>query len=122
MKFKISVASILIVLALMGITANSAQAATVGGAVLDANGNPVLGALVTIQQIDVPRGQRAYAARIVSGRGGRYIFEGIPGGHYIVRAQTRTASVRAEVSLRANGVERVQLVLPGRRDGGNVRD
>ena len=122
MKSKLTVASILIILALVGITANPVQAATVGGAVLDARGNPVIGALVTIQQIDVPRGQRAYAARIESGRGGRYVFDGIPGGHYILRAQTRAASVRADVSVRANGAARVQLVLPGRLIGGDGRD
>ena len=106
----------------MGITVNPVHAATIGGAVLDASGNPAIGALVTIQQIDVPRGQRPYVARIESGRGGRYVFDGIPGGHYILRAQTRVASVRAEALVRANGAVRVQLVLPGRRIGGDNRD
>jgi hypothetical protein len=48
------------------------------------------------------------------------VFDGIPGGHFIVRAQTRISSVRADVALRANGAVRLQLVLPGRRGGGGV--
>lgn len=123
MKQTLTFATLLIVLALAGITAVPVEAATVGGAVLDARGNPVVGAVVAIQQIDVPRGQRPYAARIESGRGGRYVFEGIPGGHYIVGARTRTASVRAEALVRQDGAVRVQLILPGRRPiFGDARD
>ena len=112
----------LFVLALVGIAANPVTAASVGGAVMDANGSPVVGAVVTIQQIDVPRGQRPYAARIESGRGGRYVFDGIPGGHFVLRAQTRVGSTRGEATVRANGSARVQLVLTGRRGGGDIRD
>jgi len=106
----------------MGMSVDPVQAAIVGGSVIDARGNPVIGAVVTIQQIDVPRGQRPYAARIESGRGGRYVFDGIPGGHYILRAQTRVASVRAEAAVRQDGAARIQLVLPGRRIIGAARD
>lgn|GEM_PF-5001496 len=99
----------------LGIFAPPVEAATVGGAVLDAAGNPVAGALVTIQQVDVPRGQRAFAARVTSDRGGRFVFDGIPGGYYVVAAQTRTSAVRTRIGVRENGAVRVQLVLPRQR-------
>jgi len=106
---------ILAALAVAAFTANPAEAATIGGAVLDARGNPVPGALVTLQQQDVPRGQRPYAARLQADRRGVFIFEGIPGGRYVIAAQHRIGAVRQQVGVREDGAIRVRLILPGRR-------
>jgi len=124
MKMKFALATLLVVVALIGLSTASVQAATIGGVVLDARNNPVVGAVVTLQQVDVPRGQRAYAARLQSGRGGVFVFNGAPAGRYVVAAQTRLSAVREQVAVRQDAAVRVRLVLPGRqvREGGNERD
>jgi len=118
MKKTVIFTAILLAVILFGVSTSTVQAATVGGVVLDARGNTVGGALVVIQQVDVPRGQRPYAARLQSDRRGVFVFDGIPGGRYVVSATTRTAAVRTQVALRAEGVARIRLVLP--RPRGNV--
>jgi len=115
MKKTLIFTAILIAVILFGVSADTVQAATVGGVVLDARGNAVGGALVTIQQVDVPRGQRPFAARLQSDRRGNFEFDGIPGGRYVVAATTRTSAVRTQVAVRAEGAARLRLVFPGRR-------
>lgn len=96
-------------------TVPSAEAAVVGGVVLTAQGDPVPAAVVTIQQTDAPRGQ-GYAARLQTDRTGRFIFDGIPGGRYVVVARTRVSEVSTRVALRENGAVRLRIVMPGRRN------
>ncbi len=122
MKKTITLTAILVTLLMFGFATSSVQAATVGGAVLDARGNAVAGALVVIQQVDAPRGQRPYAARLQSDRSGHFIFDAIPGGRYVVSATTRVSAVRTQLAVRQEGAVRLRMVLPGRRGGGGERD
>jgi hypothetical protein len=100
-----------------GFAVQPAQAATVGGVVISADGNGVANAMVVIQQLDVRRGQRPYAARIASGRGGIFVFDNVPAGRYSVSTVTRQGSARAQIAVRADDAVRVRLALQGRRGG-----
>jgi len=122
LKKSIALVTLAAALIAFGFMVHPVQAATVGGAVLNADGNGIPGALVTIQQLNVVRGQRPYAARIAAGRGGIFVFKDIPAGRYVVTGLTRQGGARAQVAIRQDGAARVRLVIQGRREGQIARN
>ncbi len=122
MKRFLSIAAAAMVLSAITSFNSPARAATIGGSVSTADGRAIPGAIVTIQQVDVQRGQRAYAGRVQAGRNGAYVFDNLPGGQFVVATTTRAGADRERAAVRANGAARVQLVVGGRNDGRGGRD
>ncbi len=91
----------------------SAVAGVVAGQVIDAEGDPVARATVTIvQQVD--RGDRQYQTRAATNERGVFEFAEVPAGNYVISAVLGDAGVRDQFTIRADGAVRIQLQLAGR--------
>lgn len=105
-------------LALFG-GAQPAQAFTVSGRVLDADGNGVEGAVVALQGMNHHRGQRPFMGRTESGADGSFSFAEVPAGSYVLTAMKRELGMAQTRIPDLNGdVEGIELVLQGHPGGG----
>jgi hypothetical protein len=98
---------------------SSLIAGTVAGQVIDADGDPVARATVTIAQ-QVDRGDRQYRARAATNGRGVFEFADVPAGMYTISAVLGDAGVRDQFGIREDGAVRIQLQLAGR--GGDDDD
>lgn len=90
--------------------------------VLDADGGPVAGAIVTIQGLDRERGVRPYMQRGETDDNGVIGWRQVPVGRYAVGAVARElGGAREMIGVRNEQVVRVDLTLQGRggRGGGD---
>ncbi len=90
---------------------------TVGGTVIDPDGEPVVGAWVALVPVqrNQRRGFRARGHRIQTDRSGVFVFENVPEGEYVVMAWARgIGRARDRVEVIADQAVRVQLQLRGR--------
>ncbi len=115
----------LLIVALAAIVAlgfNSTPALANGwvvGAVLDADGNGVVGAQVGIQGVEHRRGERPFVARTETGEDGLFRFDDVPAGRYVVTAMMRPLGCgRAEAVVEDGQGTRVVIRLEGRQGGG----
>lgn len=89
-------------------------AGTVAGQVVDADGDPVVRATVSIMQQVDHRG--AHNARAVTNERGVFEFADVPAGNYVIAAVRGDAGVRDQFSIREDGAVRIRLQFAG--DGG----
>ena len=103
-----------------GFIGNEAMAqGAVAGTVIDADGNPVEGAIVTIVSAVRQRGERPFHERFVTGENGVFGWRNVPAGRYFIHAAARRlGNVRDLIGVRDDEVTRVPLQLQGRGNRG----
>ncbi len=120
MKSKIFILGILATILAMGLGAEEALAdGAVAGVVIDADGEPVGGAVVSIMGQQRRRGQRPFRARLETNEDGTFGLRGVPAGRYRVVAGARELGrAAARIAVQDDEVTRIRLQLRGRRGGG----
>ncbi len=107
-------------------TATDAQAeGALAGTVLDAEGEPIEGAVVTIEQIVNNRRERPFRARAVTNENGVFGWREVPQGRYVVTAAARGHQRNSlRTTVRNDEVTRIRIQLrPLRRGrGGDERE
>jgi len=100
----------------LGFTAQNAYAqGAVTGVVVNADGDAVEGAVVTIQSAVRVRGERPFRARFVTEENGVFGWRQVPEGRYRITAAARQlGGVREMIGVRDGQVTRVELQLQGR--------
>ena len=93
------------------------EVANVNGIVVTPNGDPVAGAVVTLQPMERQR-ERQRMLRTRTGRDGRFTFENIPEGRYVVTAMVRGGGARERIEVAADRRNIVRLVLHRMERGG----
>lgn len=120
MKKHLPVLMALAALLALGFQVHDAQAVgAVAGRVIDADGNAVAGAQVSLMGMMMHRGERPYHAQTVSSDDGTFGFRAVPAGQYVVAAMTRElGGARAQIRVADDQVTQVELQLQGRGGGG----
>jgi len=119
MKTKIFILGLLAAVLALGFGANDALAnGAIIGAVIDADGEPVAGAIVSIKGQARRRGERPFRVRLETNEDGTFGVRDVPAGRYGVTAGARELGMaRARVAVQDNEVSNVELQLRGRRGG-----
>jgi len=119
MKTKIFILGLLAAVLALGFGANDALAnGAITGAVIDADGEPVAGAIVSIKGQARRRGERPFRVRLETNEDGTFGVRDVPAGRYGVTAGARELGMaRARVAVQDNEVSNVELQLRGRRGG-----
>lgn len=106
----------------LGITSNPVLAGSVSGVVIDADGNAVEGAIVSIQGLDRVRGERPFNARFETGENGVFGWRQVPPGNYLVTAGAREFGMaRERVVVRGDQNVRLRLQLQARGEDDRER-
>lgn len=114
MKKGILLIAVLAMVALMGFSGNAFAQGSIIGQVIDADENPVAGAIVSLQGTERGRGQRPYMDRVETNERGVFEFAEVPVGMYVIAAMTRDlGGVREEVGVRDQQEVQLRLQLPG---------
>lgn len=102
-----------------GFVAQDAYAdGAVAGVVIDAEGEPVAGAMVTIMAAERVRGERPFRARFETGDNGTFGWREVPAGRYYIHAGAREVGVAREIiGVRDRRVTRLELQLADPREG-----
>ena len=100
---------------------NAYAEGAVSGTVIDADGNAVAGARVSIMG-EMHRGERRpYNANTESGEDGSFGFRQVPAGNYMVSAMTRDlGGDREAIEVRDGEITEVELQLQGRAGEGDA--
>ena len=111
----------LLALVALGFTFQDARAqGAVTGTVIDADGNPVAGAMVVIRGEMQRRGERPYLNTMQTNDEGGFGFRRVPAGNYMIGAMARgLGGVRQAIEVADGEVTEVGLQLPGAKGGGD---
>jgi len=126
MKAKILLLGIAVAILSLGFGTSEAHAnGAVSGVVIDADGEPVGGAVVSITGRAHQRGERPFRARFETNDNGTFGFRDVPAGHYhIIGGAREVGMARARIEVQDDEVTNVELQLRGRvgRGGGDRED
>ncbi len=87
----------------------------VAGVVIDENGDPVEGAVVTIQSAVRVRGERPFVERFQTEENGRFGWRQVPQGRYVVIAGAREVGLaRVRAGVRDGEITRLEIQLQAR--------
>ena len=123
MKTKIFILGLLAAVLAMGFAAGDALAnGAITGSVIDADGEPVAGAIVSIMGQAHQRGERPFRVRLETNENGTFGVRDVPAGRYGITAGAREVGMaRVRAAVQDGEVTEVELQLQGRggRGGGD---